>query len=457
MKQKKAPYLYVAGALLFLLPLEWACFHPGLALAQNQPSRAAASAAKARSTNSDNAPIGDALRSSENAKTIPAPRAATSTDKVQVTGLRFLSWKSYTRIMLDLSQEAKYEVRRLKMDPAKGLPPRIYVDIIGARLALTSKEPVPVEDGLLRQVRLGQYGADIVRVVLDMESFKDHNAFILSDPFRLVIDVYGQRDQEDAVAKEAAEKPAASGRRAVAKVNIPTPSAPASAVLRKIVLDPGHGGKDPGAIGPGGLAEKDIVLSIAKKLAAKLSKEMRVEVVLTRTDDRFVALEDRTARANAENADLFISLHMNASENAEAKGIETYYLDNTTDEAAIRLAARENSTSRKNISDLQFILSDMMQNMKLEDSITLAHRLQGSVVGGMSKTMDDIRDLGVKKALFYVLVGARMPSVLVEMFFITNRIEGRAMSRSTYQDTMVDALFEGIQKYGQSNLVARTL
>jgi len=222
-------------------------------------------------------------------------------------------------------------------------------------------------------------------------------------------------------------------------------------------LDPGHGGKDPGAIGAGGIAEKDIVLSIAKKLAAKLRKEMRVEVVLTRKDDRFVELEDRTKLANKENADLFISLHMNASENTEAKGIETYYLDNTSDEAAIRLAARENSTSRKNISDLQLILSSMTQNMKLEDSITLAHRLQGSLVGGMAKTMDDVRDLGVKKALFYVLVGARMPSVLVEMFFISNRAEGRAMNQATYQDAMVDALFEGIQKYGQSNLIARTL
>ena len=112
---------------------------------------------------------------------------------------------------------------------------------------------------------------------------------------------------------------------------------------------------------------------------------------------------------------------MNASVNSEAKGIETYYLDNTSDEAAVRLAARENSTSRRNISDLQFILSDMTQNMKLEDSITLAHRLQGAVVDGMTKSMGEVKDLGVKKALFYVLVGARMPSVLVEMFFITNR------------------------------------
>jgi N-acetylmuramoyl-L-alanine amidase len=170
-----------------------------------------------------------------------------------------------------------------------------------------------------------------------------------------------------------------------------------------------------------------------------------------------VPLEERTAMANSEDADLFISLHVNASPNSEARGIETYYLDNTTDEAAIRLAARENRTSRRNISDLQFILSDMMQNMKQEDSITLAHRLQSALVGGMSKVMGDVRDLGVKKALFHVLVGARMPSVLVEMFFISNRIEARAMSQDSHQDAMVEALYEGIQKFGQTNLMAKTL
>ncbi|HWP23416.1 MAG TPA: N-acetylmuramoyl-L-alanine amidase, partial [Candidatus Binatia bacterium] len=222
-------------------------------------------------------------------------------------------------------------------------------------------------------------------------------------------------------------------------------------------LDPGHGGKDPGAIGPGGIAEKDIVLNVAKKLALKLRREMGVQVVLTRQDDRFIPLETRTAIANAEDADLFISLHMNASPNADARGIETYYLDNTTDEAAKRLAARENGTSQKNISDLQFILSDMTQNMKLEDSITLAHRLQGSLVSGMSKVMAEVKDLGVKQALFFVLVGARMPSVLVELGFITHRGEGRALNQARYQDAMVDALYEGIEKFGQSTLIAKTL
>jgi len=381
----------------------------------------------------------------------PAP-----SDKALVTGLRFLSSKTTTRILLELSQEAKYEIGRVKEDAAKGLPPRVYVDISNARLALASKEPMPVDDDLLRQVRLGQYGADVVRVVLDLQGPSSQKVFLLTEPYRLVIELSGQKTQERATAGENGQPTEAVARK---PASAKKPAAPTSAVsgLRKIVLDPGHGGKDPGAIGAGGLAEKDVVLSIAKKLALKLKNEMGIEVVLTRKDDRFVALEDRTALANAEDADLFLSLHMNASPNGEAKGIETYYLDNTSDEAAIRLAARENATARKNISDLQFILSDMTQSMKLEDSITLAHRVQGAVVSGMGRMMNDVRDLGVKKALFYVLVGARMPSVLVEMFFITNRVEGKALSLESYQDAMVEALFEGIQKYSQSNLMVKTL
>jgi N-acetylmuramoyl-L-alanine amidase len=377
--------------------------------------------------------------------------------KVLVTGVRSTSSDGYARITVDLSQEAKFEVGRLLDNLAKGAAPRIYVDIYGAQLAVASKQPVQVDNDLVRQVRIGQYSADVVRVVLDLQNRTAHNAFMVADPYRLIIDVAGEGHAagSDNSARRANQEPATrKPPQTTNKMGAPTA---VSNGLRKVVLDPGHGGKDPGALGPGGIAEKEIVLSIAKKLAVKLKTEMGTEVVLTRKDDRFVPLEDRTLLANSEDADLFISLHVNASPNADARGIETYYLDNTTDEAAIRLAARENATSRKNISDLQFILSDMMQNMKLEDSITLAHRLQAALVSGMSKFMGDVKDLGVKKALFHVLVGARMPSVLVEMFFITNKNESRAMADPNYQDAMVDALFEGIQKYAQSNLMAKTL
>jgi N-acetylmuramoyl-L-alanine amidase len=368
------------------------------------------------------------------------------TGPARLSGLHFLSSQNYTRVTLDLSRQARFETHRLVEDARKGLPPRIYIDIFGARLALDSKDPITVDDGLLRQVRVAQFSEDVVRVVLDMTSLYSHNVFFLPDPYRLVIDIQGQTAPQPAVAVSKAKT-----------VAPPAKAAKPAAGIRKIVLDPGHGGKDPGAIGFGGIAEKDVVLSVARKLARKLRREMGIEVVLTRKDDRFVPLEDRTAIANAEEADLFISLHMNASPNREARGLETYYLDNTNDEASIRLAARENGTARNKLSDLQFILSDMTQNMKLEDSITLAHRLQASLVGSMARQMADVRNLGVKKALFYVLVGARMPSVLVEMFFITNRSEGRAMAQERYQNAVVDSLYDGIQKYNQTVMAAKTL
>lgn len=386
-----------------------------------------------------------------------APNSGATRSKVLVTGVRSTSSDGYARITVELSQEAKFDVGRLLDNLAKGAAPRIYVDIYGAQLAVASKQPVRVDNNLVRQVRIGQYSADVVRVVLDLQNRTAHNAFMVADPYRLIIDVAGERNaaSSDNSGRRASKEPP-TRKPPQTTNNRGAPTAVPNG-LRKVVLDPGHGGKDPGASGPGGIAEKEIVLSIAKKLAVKLKTEMGTEVVLTRKDDRFVPLEDRTLLANSEDADLFISLHVNASPNADARGIETYYLDNTTDEAAIRLAARENATSRKNISDLQFILSDMMQNMKLEDSITLAHRLQTALVSGMSKFMGDVKDLGVKKALFHVLVGARMPSVLVEMFFITNKNESRAMADANYQDMMVNALFEGIQKYAQSNLMAKTL
>jgi N-acetylmuramoyl-L-alanine amidase len=376
-------------------------------------------------------------------------QAQSSPDKVRLFAVRFVSSKSTSRVTIDLSHQVRYEAHPLKGDPSKGLPPRIYVDLFRTKLAMDATDPISVEDGVLRQVRVGQFSTDVVRIVIDLTAPGEYNAYLLSDPYRLVLDIQGQKsgsavasvDQRNTSTATAPEK----GK--------PLPNGG----IRKIVLDPGHGGKDPGAIGPGGIAEKDIVLSVAKKLARKLKEDMGAEVVLTRKDDRFIPLEDRTAIANAEEADLFISLHMNASPNGEAKGLETYYLDNTTDEASLRLAARENSTSRRNISDLQFILSDMTQNMKLEDSITLAHRIQRSLVDDMSTKLSDVRDLGVKKALFYVLVGARMPSVLVEMFFITNKTEGRVMSQESYQNAVVGALYDGIVKYRESNLAGKTL
>lgn len=387
------------------------------------------------------------IKKAEEEKSVRTPSTQVTLEKPLLKQIRFTSSKAYTRVTMYLSTEVRYETHRLKDDPSKGLPPRIYVDLVGAQLGMDSMEPIVVQDGLLRQVRVGQFSPEVVRVVLDMSSLRDHRTFLLADPYRLVIDIQGQRngDALAAIEREKALPAPLKGKK------------PPSLGLRKIVLDPGHGGKDPGAIGVGGIAEKDIVLSIAKKLARKLKRDLGVEVVLTRQDDTFVPLEDRTAIANAEEADLFISLHTNASPKAEAKGLETYYLDNTNDEGSLRLAARENGTSRKSISDLQFILSDLTQNLKLEDSITLAHRIHGSLIDSVGQRHGQVRDLGVKKALFYVLVGARMPSVLVEIFFITNKSDARLVTRESNQNSIVEALYHGIKKYNESVLATKTL
>ena len=371
-------------------------------------------------------------------------------ESARLTAVQLVASEHNTRVLMEVSRPVRYVVGRLPKDTAKGLPPRIYVDIAATRLAMESQEPIYLQDGALKQVRVGQFNQHTVRVVLDMNSPREYSAFLLPEPFRVVLEIHGVKA---ASPPPSAMKARGSAPTAVAARN----SKPQLTGIRKVVLDPGHGGRDPGAIGPGGISEKEVVLSVAKKLAAKLNKEMGIEVVLTRTDDRFIPLEDRTAIANAQEADLFISLHMNASPNREARGVETYYLDNTTDEASIRLAARENATSRKSISDLQFILSDMTQNMKLEDSVALAHRLQVALVATTGNHLREIKDLGVKKALFYVLVGARMPSVLVELFFITNRDERRAMRQDKFQDAVVDSLYDGIQQYNHSVLAARTL
>jgi N-acetylmuramoyl-L-alanine amidase len=388
-----------------------------------------------------------ASQSAENNR-IDAAQAPGLPDRARLFSVFSTSSKDSSRVTIDLSHKVQYETRLLPEDPSKKLPPRLYIDLFNTKLAMASKDPITIEDGLLRQVRVGQFSADTVRVVIDMTGPGEPSAFLLADPYRLVVDIKPRKVGPATATLDKGQK------RTVAPQAKALQSGPS---IRKIVLDPGHGGKDPGAIGVGGIAEKDIVLAVAQKLAGKLRQEMGVQVILTRSDDRFIALEDRTATANAQEADLFVSLHMNASPNSEARGLETYYLDKTTDEASLRLAARENATSRKNVSDLQFILSDMTQNLKLEDSITLAHHIQHSLVNSMSKNMAEVKDLGVKKALFYVLVGARMPSILVEMFFITNQTEGRAMSQENYQNAVVDALYDGIVKYNESMLAGKTL
>jgi N-acetylmuramoyl-L-alanine amidase len=227
-----------------------------------------------------------------------------------------------------------------------------------------------------------------------------------------------------------------------------------------VVLDAGHGGDDLGAVGVENALEKDVVLRIAKNVQILLEDRLRARVVLTRDSDSFISLADRTRIANENKADLFISIHANASEQKNAQGIETYYLDNTKDRSSLKLAERENKSlefgaSSETNKDLQFVFSDLIQNVKLEPSIALAHRIQSTVVNKLSRSYSAIKDLGVKKAPFYVLVGAHMPCILVEVSFIDHPIEGKRLGSTKYQDLLSTAIYEGILKHFIRTLAER--
>lgn len=218
--------------------------------------------------------------------------------------------------------------------------------------------------------------------------------------------------------------------------------------VRKIIIDPGHGGKDPGAPGVlDNIREKDVVLKISKRLASKMRDRLQCEVILTRSTDTYLTLEERTAIANTKKADLFISLHCNAANSHSLTGIETYFLNLATDDQSIAVAARENATSRKNISDLESILNDLMKNAKINESSRLATKVQGSMCNGLARNYSDIRNLGVKQAPFYVLLGARMPSILIETSFLSNRTECRRLVDKAYQERLCDAIIDGVAKY----------
>lgn len=239
---------------------------------------------------------------------------------------------------------------------------------------------------------------------------------------------------------------------------VPPPQVVApSSQLPIIVIDPGHGGTDPGAIGLGRFREKNVVLQISKKLAAAIKKRIPCEIYLTRSDDRFVTLSGRNRFARGKKADLFISIHANASTSSIARGLEIYYLNNATDSAAKRLAARENETWTSNEEEdlTKAVLSRMIQNASTEESADLAQRVNQALFNTLKSAYSNVRNLGVKTALFYVLVDAKCPGILVETSFITNPEEGKRLSSPAYQQKVAVGIAEGIQKYWNARLIAK--
>ncbi len=433
-----------------------------------------------------------------------------------VNGLRFWSNPNYTRIVVDGDRDTDFTHELLP--PSASTPQRLYIDFQNSLLGKDIQKAVPIDDDLLRGARAAQYTTDSVRVVIDIKSFKSYKIFSLKNPFRTIIDIWGQ--DASITAANPRQAPAPESRQTASayqwsESRQPTPSPQWSGPLwtefrqpesrqtqtiqpevrqpiprqaeplrpepvssppyyaavekdpkitphdlarqlalgvRRIVIDPGHGGHDVGAPGfEKGVYEKDIVLQISLRLAEKIRQELGCEVIMTRSTDRFLTLEERTAIANTKNADLFVSVHCNASKNRGAYGIETYFLNLATDEDAILVAARENATSRKNISDLQTILTDLMKNSKINESSKLAAHVQKSMHSRLSTHFGNIKNKGVKQAPFYVLLGAQMPSILVETSFISNKRECERLTTAAYQDHLANAILKGIVKYVTEN------
>jgi N-acetylmuramoyl-L-alanine amidase len=517
----------------------------------------------------------------------------------RVTGVRHWSTPDYTRVAIDVEQEVKFGSQRISH------PDRIFFDLRDTKLASTLVgKTFDVDDGFLKKIRVAEFQPGRTRIVLEVDDLARYDAFLLPDPYRLIIDIHGKDnyakqsratgilktevgrtdvktdtpsvkgrpvppttttasaesadDSSEPVSSSGDSKPderkaqqdkdairfsksepvetdipaedvsadskpdsanPASGigvikttvavkgsNRKIPKTIVEAedraPStvaalkqeklrpevtsssslrrkksrsaaaAPDTADLRpetrearptaagdrsliralglkigKIVIDAGHGGHDTGTIGPNGLLEKDVVLDVAKRLGRLLEARLGAEVIYTRQDDTFIPLETRTAIANRERADLFISIHANSSRDSDARGVETYYLNFTSSPEALEVAARENAVSEKSIHELQDLVKKIALKEKIEESREFAGDVQESLYGGLALNTAGIRNRGIKKAPFIVLIGANMPSILAEISFVSNPTDERKLETSEHRQRIAESLYRGVSKY----------
>lgn len=416
---------------------------------------------------------------------------------LQVLPVQYWSSDDYTRVVIRSSGPVRY--KSYLEDNIPNRPRRLIVDFTQSHIENQYTTPVPIEEGLLKRIKTTQMDPTTVRVALDIESISTYKIFSLNDPFRVIVDVHGQqkiisaskslprvgeekitnRPPPPPVSPEAVKPTARKESIKEKETNKPedqdTPfivlkeqnkrkpgtgdkkkavSTPPGFTLaqqlglrvRRIVLDPGHGGKDPGAMA-NGLREKDLTLLVAKKTAALLRDQYEYEVIMTRDRDSSLPLEERTAIANTSKADLFVSIHVNAHPSPSVRGVETFYLNLATNTEAMRVAARENATSTHNISDLQDILAELMQNSKIEESSVLADYVQNSMVAGLRENRYETENLGVKQAPFYVLIGAEMPAVLAEISFLSNKVDASRLRSEKYLDDIAQQIAAGVAGY----------
>ncbi|HDP95872.1 MAG TPA: N-acetylmuramoyl-L-alanine amidase [Candidatus Aminicenantes bacterium] len=363
--------------------------------------------------------------------------AFAATTRATLNNIRFYNYPDYTRVVLDLSRPMQI---REKVLPGKEVT-RLYFDLTPCRMGADfprEKVPeIPIDTGNLKRVRLGQQNADTLRVVFDFFQIGRYRQFYLRGPDRIVFDIY-QQQREIASAPTLPET--SDGGYSLARQ--------LGLGVHHIIVDPGHGGKDPGTANPQlKLQEKSITLDIARRLKLLLGGKAGFKVTLTRDDDRYISLEERTAIANSHKADLFVSIHLNAAPNKKARGVETYYLSFTTDPWATQVAAQENAVSTKSIGEMKSLIEKIMQNAKVTESKALAASVQKNLADTLRKQHKQVANLGVKKAPFYVLAGAEMPSVLVEASFLSHKDEARLLNTDAYREQIAKGLYDGILAY----------
>lgn len=470
-----------------------------------------------------------------------------------VTGIRHWSTANYTRVAIDLGEGVTYQAARVPN------PDRIYFDLHGTRLApeLVGKSFAVTDDGFLRKIRPAQYSEDVTRIVLDVSDVTEYSAFLLPDPYRLIIDIHGHRQpgasasqqtatadvpaphtaptlkstpsrpvpntvaskttpaelvdlsqmpgRVDATAKPTSkpisavvsgpvleEKPAQSPQTAAPSSETPSthaastsrtaaasrrtrkgtkPAADASpdatparaaaplgdgetSLVRalglkvgRIVIDAGHGGHDSGTLGADGIQEKDVVLDVALRLGKLLHDRLGADIIYTRSDDTFIPLESRTAIANKAQADLFLSIHANSSPDPSARGVETYYLNFTSDPTALDVAARENAVSDQSIHQLSDLVKKIALKDKISESREFAEDVETSLYGGLHAGNQGLKNRGVKKAPFVVLIGANMPSILAEISFVTNPRDASQLRDPEYRERVAESLYRGVARY----------
>ena len=428
---------------------------------------------------------------------IPASMQPTAT----LTGIQRTVLPDTVRITLELDREVTYHEEKIAG------PARLFFDLKGVQLppALTDKVLTYPSD-IVSKIRVGRHPGSTVRVVLDLEEVSRYSVFTLYSPFRLVIDAeravkrtvtsptmvapssiapeppLAVATSPTEIARPAPTPPApripviaAAPPPSITPPVTPTPPSPSVPAangaggfsmarqlglgVSRIVIDAGHGGHDPGVLGKG-LNEATLVLDVALRLEKLLLKEPGLEVVLTRRTDVYIPLEERTQLANRESADLFLSIHANASRNEAAKGIETYFLSFASSPEAETVAARENSASAREMHQLPDIIKAIALNNKLDESRDLANMVQESLVTSLRKSNKEIRSRGVKKAPFVVLIGAAMPSVLAEISFVSNKQELSLLKTNAYKQKIAESLFSAVMRYrkslkGQSTLASQ--